>query len=295
MSSEPTIAKDGVVSAWLADLRQAFGEPPIRVSDVRIGVFYTAVELDAGEVGVAFTPRELGAEVCCPRAAGAAPDAGRLAGESAWGLAAHALSPVPLRRAVGVATLNALSALALEGLGPGGGVLLHGVDGLEAAGVGAADRVVLVGSFLPFVRALRHRVASLGVIDRHREALGGEHGELWIPPERATKAISQASVVILTGSTLVEGGLDRLLDAAASARKAVIAGPTTPLWPPPFFARGIDVLAGIRVTDGPRMLRLVSEGGSGAFFMTAAEKVCLVREEHSEASALGEADEMEAP
>jgi uncharacterized protein (DUF4213/DUF364 family) len=294
MSNERATPRPGLVSAWLDDLRRAFGEAPINVSDVRIGVFYTAVELDAGEVGVAFTPREHGAKVCCPRAAAAAPNAGHLAGESAWSLAAYALSPVPLRRAVGVATLNALSALAFEGLGPDTAVVLRGVDGLQAAGVGSADRVVLVGSFLPFVRALRHRVSSLAVIDRHREGLGEEHAALWTPPERGDEVISQASVVILTGSSLVEGGIERLLDAAASARMTVIAGPTTPLWAPPFFARGVDVLAGIRVTDGARMLRLVSEGGSGAFFTAAAEKICLVPEERTEACVCGEADEMEA-
>ena len=294
MSTERAILRHGLVSAWLAGLRRALGEAPINVSDVRIGAFYTAVELDAGEVGVAFTPREHGGEVCCPRAAAAAPNAGRLAGESAWSLATYALSPVPLRHAVGVATLNALSALSLERLGPGVGVLLRDVDALQAASVGAADRVVLVGSFLPFIRALRDRVGSLAVIDRHREALGEEYAEFWTPPERGDELISQASVVILTGSSLVEGGIDWLLDAAASARTTVIAGPTTPLWAPPFFAHGVDVLAGIRVTDGAQMLRLVSEGGSGAFFTAAAEKICLVREEHAEASVCGEADEMEA-
>lgn len=294
MASEPRASSDALVHDWLADLGRAFGETPVTVSDVRVGVFYTAVELDAGEVGVAFTPRELGAEVCCPRAAAAAPNAGRLAGQNAWSLAAYALSPLPLRRAVGVATLNALSARALEVVGPAGGVILRGVDGLEAAGVGPADRVVLVGSFVPFIRALRGRVASLAIVDRHREALRGEEVELWTPPERAVEAVSGASVVILTGSTLVEGGLDALLDAAAGARRVVIAGPTAPLWPPPFFKRGVDVLAGIRVSDGAKILQLVSEGGSGAFFSEAAEKVCLVRTEHERSAGSSEPGEMEA-
>lgn len=291
MSSEPRTSSDEVVRAWRADLGRAFGGAPVTVSDVRIGVFYTAVQIDAGEVGVAFTPRELGAEVCCPRAAAAAPNAGRLAGQSAWDLAEYALSPAPLRRAVGVAALNALSALALEGLGPPGGVLLRGVDALEAAAVGGDDHVALVGSFVPFIRALRGRAASLAVIDRHREALRGDETALWVPPERAAETIARASVVILTGSTLVEGGLDDLLDAARGARRVVIAGPTAPLWPPPFFARGVHILAGIRVSDGPALLRLVSEGGSGAFFSAAARKICLIRDPHTQPAA---AREMEA-
>jgi hypothetical protein len=47
--------------------------------------------------------------------------------------------------------------------------------------------------------------------------------------------------------------------------------------PPTFFARGVDVLGGIRVTDGPELLEIVSQGGSGYFFGQGAEKVCFVR------------------
>jgi uncharacterized protein (DUF4213/DUF364 family) len=277
VENEPRAAGDALLRTWLSDLNQALAGAPMIVEDVRIGVFYTAAELDGGKVGVAFTPRDLGGEVCCPHSAAAGPNAGRLAGQSAWSLAAYALSPLPLRRALGVATLNALSALAFERHDPVGGTSLRGMDALEAAGVSPTDRVALVGSFVPFIRALRGRVASLTVIDRHRDALRGDEVELGAPPERAIEAISQASILILTGSALVEGGVDTLLDAALDARRVVIAGPTAPLWPPPFFARGVDVLAGIRVSDGPRMLQLVGEGGSGAFFSEAAEKICLVR------------------
>jgi uncharacterized protein (DUF4213/DUF364 family) len=244
---------------------------------VRIGVFYTAVELSSGQAGVGFTPRELGAEVCCPRAAAAAPPAGRLAGQDAWDLAAYALSPVALRRAVGVAALNALSALALERFPPPPGVLLAGVDALEAAGVVAEDRVALVGSFTPFIRALRDRVTSLWVIDAHRQALGSGETDLWRSPGEAAEVISRASVVILTGSALVEGGLDALLAAAGGAREVVIAGPTTPVWFSPFFARGVDVLGAIRVRDARKMMQIVAEGGSGAFFSAASEKISIVR------------------
>jgi uncharacterized protein (DUF4213/DUF364 family) len=68
-----------------------------------------------------------------------------------------------------------------------------------------------------------------------------------------------------------------LLAAASRARTIVLAGPTASPWPPPFFARGVHILGGIRVRQGARLLRLVSEGGSGYFFTDAAEKICIVR------------------
>lgn len=268
-----------VVEAWLGDLHEVLaGERP-SVAEVRVGVFYTAAQLASGHTGVAFTPRDLADTVCCPRSAAAAPPAGRMAGQDAWDLARDALAPAALRRAVGVAVLNALSALAMDRRGVPGGRLLAGADALDTAAIGPADRVAMVGSFAPFIKRLKGRVAELRVVDKHPEALKADERGFWVAPDRAADALGDASVVVITGSALVEGGLDALLAAARGAREIVLAGPTASPWPPPFFARGVTVLGGIRVLDGARMLQLVSEGGSGYFFDTIAEKVCITREE----------------
>jgi|FaiFalFF_MnMetaG_3_1042247.scaffolds.fasta_scaffold05774_3 uncharacterized protein (DUF4213/DUF364 family) len=268
-----------LVEAWTEALRARLKEEPIPVQDARVGVFYTAVALATGHVGVAFTPRGLADTVCCPRSAASAPPAGRLVGQDAWKLAADARSPVPLRRAVGVATLNALSALAMDRFGVPGGVQIPGLDALEAAGVLPEDRVALVGAFSPFIKALKNGVSALWVVDRHPEALREEERSLWRPPERAPEVLREATVVVITGSALVEGGMDELLESCPRARRVVVAGPTASPWPEPFFQRGVHVLGGIRALDGPRLVRIVGEGGSGYFFQEAAEKVCLVRED----------------
>jgi len=273
-----------VGEAWLKDLWGVLKEEPIAASDIRIGVFYTAAQLATGHVGVAFTPRDLADTVCCPRSAAAAPPAGRMAGQDAWSLARYALSPVPLRRAVGVAVLNALSALALARHHLPGGRLLPGADALDVAGIIAEDRVAMVGAFVPFIKALKGQVADLCIVDKHRLALKADEIELWQPPEQATAVLARASVAIISGSALVEGGLDELLEAAGKCRKVVLAGPTASAWPPTFFARGVHVLGGIRVLNGHKMLQLVSEGGSGYFFTAAAEKICAIRESDVESA-----------
>jgi uncharacterized protein (DUF4213/DUF364 family) len=179
---------------------------------------------------------------------------------------------------VGVAVLNALSAVAVERHGVPGGQLVPGLDALEAADIGAEDRVAMVGGFIPFIKALKGRVAELWVVDKHPEALKPDELPFWRSPEQATEVLSQASAVVITGSSLVEGGLDSLLQASGQARRVVLAGPTASPWPPTFFARGVHVLGGIRVLDGPRMLQVVSEGGSGYFFQREAEKVSIIRD-----------------
>jgi uncharacterized protein (DUF4213/DUF364 family) len=267
-----------LVESWINAVKTVAHNDNIVATDVRIGVFYTAVRLSTGHVGVAFTPRDLNDTVCCPKSAASAPPAGKLSGQNAWTLADYAVSPGPLRRAVGVAALNALSALALERRPHVGGRIIPGLDALTAAEIQADDAVAMVGAFVPFIKKLKGQVASLRVIDKHKEALKADEAVFWRPPELALQTLSEASVVIITGSALVEGGLDMLLEAARNARRTVLAGPTASPWPPPFFARGVHVLGGVRVTDGEKLLQLVSEGGSGYFFDTAAEKVCIIRE-----------------
>lgn len=267
-----------LVEAWLSNLRHVLSDDSLVATEVRVGVFYTAARLGSGQVGVAFTPRNLTDTVCCPRSAAAAPPAGQMAGQDAWTLAQFALSDVPLRRAVGVAVLNALSTLATELHGTPGGKLLLGMDALEAAGVRAEDRVALVGAFIPFIKTLKGHVDQLWIIDKHRDALNKDELSFWRPTEQVFETLSKASVVIITGSALVEGGIDSLLEAANQARMVVLAGPTAPPWHPPFFERGIHVLGGIRVLDAAKMLQVVSEGGSGHFFETAAEKICMIRD-----------------
>ncbi len=266
-----------MIHAWLGDLREVLHAEPLTVSDIRIGVFYTAARLSTGDVGVAFTPRGLEDTVCCPKSAAEAPPAGRMAGQQAWALAEYAFSPIALRRAAGVAVLNALSALAMARHGIPGGRLVEGLDALDAVEIRADDRVAMVGAFVPFIKKLRSRVADLWIVDKHREALKADELPFWKPPEQAAGTLAQASVVIISGSALVEGEIDGLLAASSRARKKILAGPTASPWPPTFFDRGVDVLGGIRVLDAQRILAIVSEGGSGYFFEDAAEKVSIVR------------------
>ncbi len=271
-------APPDLVHRWIRDLRGLLGPEPLAASEVRVGVFYTAAQISTGHVGVAFTPRMQHDSVCCPKSAAAAPPAGTLAGRDAWELAQFAIAPAPLRRSVGVAALNALSALAIERVGTPGGHIERGLDALDAAEIKPQDQVVMVGAFTPFLKKLKGNVTGLRVIDNHPEALKPDEIGIWCSPYKAAEALADANVVIISGSALVEGDLDALLLSTMNARRVVLAGPTASPWPPTFFESGIDVLGGLRVLDAPTIMQIVGEGGSGYFFGEAAEKICIVRD-----------------
>jgi uncharacterized protein len=187
------------------------------------------------------------------------------------------LLSVLLRRALGIATLNALSAGAINRYSLPEGLFQKKLDALAAAEIGPSDEVVTVGAFIPFIKTLKHRVAKLWIVDKHAEALKADERSMRVPPESAIDVLTRASVAIISGSALVEGGIEELLAAAAAARICIMAGPTTPLWPRPFFRRGVNILGGIRVRHGAHLLAMVGQGGSGYFFEQAAEKVCVIR------------------
>ncbi len=87
----------------------------ITPKDVRIGVFYTGVVLSSGHAGMSYTPvQEIPEAVCCPRSHAKMPAAGELLNFQITDLMDYALDDNALKAAVGMAAINALSAILLE-------------------------------------------------------------------------------------------------------------------------------------------------------------------------------------
>ena len=267
-----------LIQELIETVEKGLGDRDVTVEGVRIGVFYTAVKLDSGQAGVAFTPiREIPEAVCCPRSASRMPTAGQLAGQSAWDLARYALTESPLKVAVGIATLNALSALLMEEDGLPSYRRLIGADALDVVEIHPDDRVALVGAFVPFIKKLKETVKQLRVVEKNPQALKGDEIAFYRPAEQAEEVLSQADVVVVSGSAIVHHSLGQLLGFCRTAREVIVAGPTASMYPDPLFDRGVTVLGGIAVHDGDELLRVVSEGGSGYFFGRWAEKVAIIR------------------
>ena len=267
-----------IVEELINTMRKSFGKRDITVEDIRIGVFYTAAKLSTGNAGVAFTPRDLADTVCCPRSAAKMPASGKLKGKEALELIKLADNDNSMQRSVGIAVLNALSALLIEEQGIQGARVKKGADALDVIEITSRDTLAMVGAFVPFIKELKGRPNDLYVIDKHPQALKEDERDLWRSPASMADILPQADIVIITGSSMVEGGLDEALSACTKAREIVLAGPTASTWPEPFFKRGVTVMAGISINDADRLLQVVSEGGSGYLFTGFARKIAIVRD-----------------
>ena len=254
----------------------------IAVERAVIGLFFTGVKLAAGRGaavgGTCATPRDaIPADICCPvsaRAAGYRPLAGRPAAE----LMAEAVSGNGLGRAVGIATLNALTELCWQRRPHPEMSLVPGADAFDATEFHDGDRVVLVGAFIPFLKDLKRRRQPFLVLEQNPGALKPEEMPFYRPADLAPEIVPGADVLLITGSTLLTDTLEDLLALARPEARVTVVGPTVGLLPDAFLARGADILGSVRVTQPDTFLDLLAEGASAPHFLGAcAEKIVLAR------------------
>ncbi len=218
-----------------------------RVSDVRLGLGYSAVRLDDGAVGISWSPKEVGH--ACTVFAEAGTLRGRPVTELIAGLA-HAESP--WRRCLGLAAANAV----INRQGP---PAPEPADVVARLALTAGDRVAMVGRFQPLLAGIRASGCKLEVIELEPSESDS------LPPDAGRQALRLCTVAIVTATSLVTGTLDGLLAdlrmAAPAPRAVVLLGPSVPMLPEAFVGTPITMLAGSWVRDRERVLEVVSEGG----------------------------------
>jgi hypothetical protein len=173
-------------------------------------------------------------------------DAGRLHLKSARQLAEYAASANPLEASIGLAALNSLLQVDERLI-----VETNGFDLIARRGAGR--KVALVGSF-PFVPRLAQAVGELKVIELR--PIEGEY-----PASAAGEIIPRSDVVALTGSTLINHTLDRLLSLCRPDAFVIVLGPSSPL-SEVLLDHGATAVAGTLVTDEERALKAIGQGAS---------------------------------
>jgi uncharacterized protein len=251
----------------------------ITIERVVVGLFFTGVKLNNGVVGTCATPiKTIPEAVCCPTSAMAMPFPGKMRGRPAADLAHEALAGQSIRRAVGIAAINALAECCWQHRQHPEIELRLGVDAFDATEIHPGDQVVVVGAFVPFLKELKRRGQSFLVLEKDPLTLKSDELPFFRPAERAGEIVPQADVLLITGSTLVNATLEDLLAMARPEARVTVVGPTVGMLPDAFLARGADVLGCVRITEPDAFLDLLAEGGSGYhFFGRSAEKLVLAR------------------
>ena len=230
----------------------------LRAADVRIGLGYTAVMLEDGRAGVAYTFRDR-TPGGCSVFHGLRPLSSRWAAD----LLALLKSGDVIEAGVGLACANALA-------NRDGAHLLDG-DIQEHLDLHPGDNLAMIGHFGPMVESLQKRVRSLTIFERVTQPSG-----LLRPQEEALAALPRCQVALITATSIINHTADGLLQAASGCREVVILGASTPLLPEAFKAVRATMLSGVFVQDPREVLRVVSEGGGMRQFRPYVRKRTLV-------------------
>lgn len=226
----------------------------LTVSDVRIGLGYTAVLNSSGGLGLACTLRNKlkgGCSVYGP--------AGTLIGIPLSQLAGGLVeSNNSVATALGLAAVNSLTPLGN----------LSGEEGdiLESVRIGVNDKVVMIGHFAPVEKGIRAITSNLVIFEDRNEPEGNSFDEAY------EKALSVCDLAVITATSILNDTCDLILKAVPAGSRKVLLGPSTPLFPE-VFAGSVDYLSGMIPQDNTAVLNVASQGGGTGHFKKFCRKV----------------------
>ncbi|MEM1586178.1 MAG: DUF364 domain-containing protein [Candidatus Bathyarchaeia archaeon] len=235
----------------------------IKAKRVIIGLGYTAVQLDTGHIGLCYTFSSEIVPNCCQIWR----KAGTLAGSPAIKIAELSLSWDLSEAVVGVAALNALSQMVME-KNLDRYMVIEG-DLINQLEIIRDDIVVLVGNIHPFVPRIMEKTRKIFILERNPRLRETNV----LPDTAAEEILPQANVAIITGTSLANGTIDRLLELSKNAREIALVGPTAGVLPDPLFRHNVTAIGSIKITDGERILQVVSEGGGTPNFKGACKQI----------------------
>lgn len=250
------------------DLIKRIEEETPNISDivaerVVMGLGYTCVLTSTGHVGLCQTLLgELNIHCCRVTMR-----AGSLGGSKALELAQLAKSWDLSERIVGVATINALSAPYIDGdyLKIERGNLIDLLD------VRSDDLVVMAGNIKPFREPLKSKGCRLIVLERSP----GLMDEDTLPDVAGEEFIPKADVLIVSGTSLANGTIDRVLSLAKRAREVALVGPSASAHPKVLFSHGVTVIGCVKAVKPDMILKVVGEGGGTKELKPYTEQVVL--------------------
>lgn len=255
------------------------GLDSITIDRAVLGLFFSGVKLSTGEAGLCATPiKEIPDAVCCPSSLRAMPMSGRLVGRPADAYLDDVASENPLKKTLGIATLNALS-LRLTNAGRATAYEIGG-DAFDEVEVNPGDKGVVIGALVPALKRFSRLGIDYTVLELDSRTLKGDELKHFQPADRYPQVLPDADVVIVTGVTLLNDTLPGLLAHVRPGARVSLAGPTVSMLCEPLFRRGVTMVGGTVVTDADRCLDLIAEGASGYhLFGTCAEKTLIRRAE----------------
>lgn len=179
---------------------------------------------------------------------------GGLAGADVLALAAGLADGNGAGRALGLAAANAVSRWCFDRAGyqP-----TASTDSLGALDPQAGDHVGMIGLFTPLLPRVLASGAALTVVELKPHLVAQHEG--WRVTLDA-EALRGCNKVLGTGTLVLNDTLDRMLACCSNARWLALIGPSLGLLPDGLLARGVTLVGGSWVLDGPAYVDALRRG-----------------------------------
>jgi uncharacterized protein (DUF4213/DUF364 family) len=222
--------------------------PPFRKGGQRKDEQFMAISLEGGAAGVSYVllPDDKMAEY-------SALSKTAFVDRSPQDFALQFGSEDPLQEMISLAAVNAICQHVMRATNI---EIDHATDSLGLLSVSAGDRIGMVGFFFALVKTIEEAGAELVVVEK-KEDLLDKYPDL--PITLDPSELSTCNKVLCTSTTILNNSLDQILSHRAPEAFVSIIGPTAGYFPDPLFARGVDVVGGRIIKDGPQFLNLLAE------------------------------------
>ena len=267
-----------ILDLTLNAIKSQYGQ---RLNDITIekliaGVYLTAVKLSSGYSGLSSNDLNSSENCTHSRNRGFGDfTPGHFKGQKVADLFTIP-EPTCFIKTLQLAVMNALSA---ELLAESKFRIIENLDPIDLIDLSEKKQVCVVGAFLSYIKKVAQSNSVLKIIELNENAVPEDYRRYFVPFHLSEKVISQSDVVIITGSSLANNTLDKLMDVVPEKAKVILVGPTSGLIPDVLFSRGVDIIGATRITDSDKMMELVAEGAAGFhLFQSCATKICIVNE-----------------
>ncbi|MFW5785846.1 MAG: Rossmann-like domain-containing protein [bacterium] len=241
----------------LTRLEELFAPAAARatVSDISIGLGYTAVTLEDGRIGIAYT--YLDAKGRCSLV----DDQEDYEGEPAALLLRKLSGENYVERSVALAAVNALNHTRAFGFPEDRGTML------DDLGVAAGDVVAMVGYFQPVADRAGARGATVRAYDMGKGIGDGEEFYRFLRS-------GAARALVVTSTSVIGGTTESVLAHLPAGTPCAMIGPTTPMVPEAFDHLPITYFGGTLPLEGEPIVKAVRQGRGTKAIHNASRKVC---------------------
>jgi uncharacterized protein len=171
-----------------------------------------------------------------------------------------------------------LSAISSRFISSGKYIIVEDQDPIQLINLDSKKTITVIGAFHSYIRKISHTDNQLFVLEMNERALLPEYKKFFVQASEFKTILPVSDIVIITGQTLVNRTIDDLLEIIIPGTQVIVSGPSSSILPDILFSNKVTIIGAVRITKPYILFDLISEGGTGFhLFEYCAQKICILK------------------